>query len=352
MTPSPDRLTLRALPFASRLVLAAFLISVGVGYFSALVQLHFQHAPAGKALPEAEDAAHVYSGKAGVSALERLLVASEGKPFNGSGQMRAAFTTKSAGWPSQIRKQAKAEKAKPSDVEARFRIEREGERLGLLAWIKVGADKKAFDENGFVLPEALAAQPITAKYVEDAGGKKRLKIASLIEDRCTRCHSENVGGAAGNYPLDTYDDILAYAEPEAGGGMSLDKLAQSTHVHLLGFSMLYGLTGLIFSFTSYPAGVRWLVAPWPLLVQLVDIACWWLARLDPAYSQVIVVTGGFVAVGLLLQIVLGLFNLFDRTGKVVVAVLLLAAAGGGYVLKTSVIDPHLTREAGSAASTP
>ena len=36
--------TLHKLPLAARMSLACFLISVGVGYFSALVQLHFQHA--------------------------------------------------------------------------------------------------------------------------------------------------------------------------------------------------------------------------------------------------------------------------------------------------------------------
>ena len=61
-TTSVDRLVLRNLPLPTRLMLAAFLISVGIGYLSALVQLHFQHAPAGQLLPDGDDATAIYSG--------------------------------------------------------------------------------------------------------------------------------------------------------------------------------------------------------------------------------------------------------------------------------------------------
>ena len=96
MESPPDRLVLRNLNVPARLAIAAFLVSVGVGYFSALVQLHFQHASPGKLLPEPNDAADTYYGRTGMSQLERLLVVDEGKPFNGSGSMRQTFTTKSA----------------------------------------------------------------------------------------------------------------------------------------------------------------------------------------------------------------------------------------------------------------
>ena len=49
-----SRPVLRDLPLAARLVIATFLLSVGIGYFSALVQLHFQHAKPGSLLPDAE----------------------------------------------------------------------------------------------------------------------------------------------------------------------------------------------------------------------------------------------------------------------------------------------------------
>src|SRR5437016_3061451 len=89
---------LRDWPLPVRLVLAVFLISVSLGYFSALVQLHFQHAAPGKLLPGVDEAVGVYNGETKKSQLQRLLEADISQPFNGTGSMRAAFTTQSAGW--------------------------------------------------------------------------------------------------------------------------------------------------------------------------------------------------------------------------------------------------------------
>src|SRR5262249_61716648 len=87
------RIVLRDLPLAARLVLAAFLISVGIGYFAALVQLHFQHASPGNILPSGNDAVRIFYGPTEhpVSKFEQMLTAAEDLPFNGSGQMRTAF---------------------------------------------------------------------------------------------------------------------------------------------------------------------------------------------------------------------------------------------------------------------
>src|SRR4051794_14920895 len=92
---TPQRITLRDLPLAARLTLSVFLISVGIGYTSALVQLHFAQAKPGELLPDTEDAAHNFHGMPGVGTLERLIRTPENRPFNASGSMRAAFFKKS-----------------------------------------------------------------------------------------------------------------------------------------------------------------------------------------------------------------------------------------------------------------
>src|SRR5262245_39161669 len=88
---SSTRFVLRDLSLPSRLVVALFLVSVGLGYFSALVQLHFQLATAGNLLPGQRETIDAYHGRAGISQLERLLRADESQPFNGTGSMRQAF---------------------------------------------------------------------------------------------------------------------------------------------------------------------------------------------------------------------------------------------------------------------
>src|SRR5262249_7418302 len=98
----PVKIVLRDLPLAARLTLSLFLIAVGLGYFSALVQLHFQHATRGQPLPTPNDVVEVFSGVEGwpypkpppprpVSKIEQLIMAPENLPHNGSGTMAFAF---------------------------------------------------------------------------------------------------------------------------------------------------------------------------------------------------------------------------------------------------------------------
>src|SRR5262245_61711543 len=60
---TPSRFTLRCLPLAAKLVLTVFLCAVGLGYFSALVQLHLKHSGKdGRALPTLGDVVEKFSG--------------------------------------------------------------------------------------------------------------------------------------------------------------------------------------------------------------------------------------------------------------------------------------------------
>lgn len=345
-----DRFALRNLSLPSRLAVASFLVCVGIGYFGALVQLHFHHASPGKLLPDADDAAALYHGRNGMSQLERLLVGDECKPFNGGGTMRQAFTSRSSGWKSAINRRSKEKSIPLRQAESELRSERDGERLVLLAWIKAGADKKEFEENTFVVPASLAKHPLSKEMVDaSSDGTVRAKVGSIVEARCVRCHQESAGGQAAQIPLDTWEEIHAYCQVRtAAGGVSAKKLTQTTHVHLLGFAVLYGLTGIAFTFTSYPGWLRGTLGVLPLLAQVVDISFWWLARLDPVFAYAIIFTGSVVATGLFLQIVLTLFNLFGKAGKTILVLMLLGAGIAGSVLKVGVIDPYLAREAISA----
>ena len=89
-----------------RLVLSLFLIAVGLGYFSALVQLHFQNASAGEPLPTTDDVVEIFSGVENwsgkkppapkpVSKLEKLIMAPETLPTTAPAPCRS---------PSSVRK--------------------------------------------------------------------------------------------------------------------------------------------------------------------------------------------------------------------------------------------------------
>jgi hypothetical protein len=344
MEPTVGRFVLRDLTLPSRLVIATFLISVGFGYFSALVQLHFQHAPSGRLLPGTAETLTTYHGTAGMSQLERLLRADESQSFNGSGSMRPAFFGKSARW----RIDTNPKKKTPDEIQA-LRIQREGEVNAVLDWIVSGMNKDEYERDKHRLSPDLAGRPITDRYLVKGPNDKpvspaEVKIKSILDERCVRCHSVDKGGIPAQFPLDTYEDLQGYGEKESAGGMSLTRLAQTTHVHLLGFSMLFGLTGILFSFTRYPGLVRGILGPFTLVAQLVDIACWWLSRYDPLFATVLMVTGGMVAIGLLMHIALTLWDLFGGGGRALLIFLAILTVIGGAGLKLAVIDPYLSRE--------
>ena len=166
-------------------------------------------------------------------------------------------------------------------------------------------------------------------------------MQSLLQARCERCHKSE--GLTGKIKLVDYSDFAdVLTVPPAGHTsrqMSLEHLTQTTHLHLLSFCVLWTLTGLIFAFSSYPRWFRCVLGPIVLLAQVADVSCWWLARLDgvgPYFALAIIGAGIVVGVGLALQIVLSLFNMYRAPGKIVLLLLFGAAAAGGALL-----EPHV-----------
>jgi hypothetical protein len=326
------------------LVVTVFLLAVGLGYIAALVQLHLQDSHSGALLPTLADVIRKYTGKQWlesappppVSPLEKLIMGPiEGAPFNGTGSMAPAFFHKDgAGFKREY------EQADPATKE-RLLAERNGEREALRLWIRSPDPQRrtAYDADRFVPPAGSAPTTITADYLHPDGA---LKVRSILNDRCARCHAP--GAEQENYPLETYEQIAKYLvvpptpEVPPGGGwvvvatpISLEKLAQSTHAHLLSFAVLFSATGLLLAFTSYPAPVRYLLAPTVLLALVADVSLWWLARLSdtwgPYFAMLIPLTGGIAGVTLVLHILLTLLHLYGPKGRLVLAGLLLVGAG-------------------------
>jgi hypothetical protein len=347
------------LPLPAKLVVSAFLISVGVGYFSALVQLHMQHGDRdGNALPTPQNVIERFAGlkehdgKPPVSKIGSII---SGDPAGGftSTNMAPAFFGKSSGYDREVkdRGQEKVDK------------EREGERIVFRAWLSLPtAERKAiFDgKEGMPLPHELVGQPLTADYID--AETKRVDFQTLFEGRCLKCHGE---GGSNKPELFTYAKIEPLVTPppldlidgkyvRSSKQLGIEALTQSTHAHLLSFSMLFGLTGLTFAFTSLPAVVRSVVGPIVLVAQLADISCWWLARLDgvgPYFAQTIMLTGAVVALGLMTQILLSLFDMYGWRGRLILAAGAFAFLAGLGVLTVKIIAPALVEERAKSTAT-
>ena len=409
MNESSSRPTLRDLPLPAKLVVSTFLISVGLGYCWALMQLHFKHATPGNLAPTPEDVVAKFSGQrlpwdkeeakpddnapapqaepkrdadprrvdkrgekepepkkdallkvAGIkikSLIEARCAGCHGKdgekddipidtyanikklladpPQKGSihktikndnedgfgkDSMAQAFTKKSFGkigdeeleWKDLIKKRPEAE----------IRPERDTERKAMVAWIEAGAPEKAFTDDAFPLPADLRGKPLTKEFTTDA-------LEPTKEEK---------------------DAAVAAAKKKKDPKqcqITVESLTTSTHAHLLTFSLLWAATGLVFAFTSYPYILRITLAPIVLIAQVADIGCWWLARLPdvgPYFALAIMATGGIVGLGIVLQIVLSLFNMYGGKGKVILLILMLIAGAGGGIVYGKYIAPMVAEE--------
>jgi len=388
--PTPTRLTLRDLPLPAKLVVTCFLISVGIGYLWAMAQIHFKHASAGNALPTTSDLVSRFSGvpwpleprpepepigqksdeaakkdAIGVHAdgariksifelrcvrchgpggqesdkpltnydqiakfLKPNLTHKKGRVYTlltghrrelDSKSMVAAFYQESDGWDRLSAEEKKKEEP-----------HREAERLALVAWIEAGAAKGDYESDRFALPEGFRVNDLTSKFSvkapAGAGATAGPAVGQPNREKTAR---------------ERWDEAKSRQ-------LDVDKLTQSTHAHLLTFSLLWAATGVIFAFTSYSCFIRCALAPLVLVAQVIDVACWWLARLEqpagPYFALAIMGTGAVVGLGLGLQIVLGLFNMYGRRGKIILAILFVAGAGLFGLTYLTVIAPQLQSE--------
>ncbi|QVL30027.1 hypothetical protein KIH39_14255 [Telmatocola sphagniphila] len=374
------RLKLRELPLPARLVLSVFLIAVGLGYLSAMVQLHFKEASPGEPMPTFADVVAHYAGsewppvvKAGgddpapaVPAEKPAAVPDNAKKVAGfkvktliqdrcvvchsaDGGQEPYFSdfeklSKSIGTPADTGKIHKMITAPPEvkwgkqsmlraffdkseewkdkikeRPETEIRAERETERLALVSWLEAGAPEASYNQDAFALPVSLRDKPLTKEFKTEAPEIK----------------------------IEVKAPVVAKKRSAKSRQVSVEGLTQSTHAHLLTFALLWAATGLIFAFTSYPYWIRLFLAPMVLFFQVVDISFWWLARLDavgPYFAAGIFITGGVVGLGLILQILGSLLDMYSAKGKGLIFVLLLGGGtliGAGYM---TVVNPQLNAE--------
>ena len=289
---------LRDLPLPAKLVVTVFLMSVGLGYCWAMMQLHFQQASKGNLLPGITDVVERFSGqrapwekddspekkpadnnnaaannvpapkqpklvdaakiksiinarcagchgdggeKAEIplekwddvkkllepspekSKMHKVIAKDNEDSFN-KDNMTQAFTLKSMvklgkdddiDWKEMLKKH--------KEMEAQLRPERETERLILVSWLESGAPEESYEKDAFPLPEALRNRKLNAEF----GGVKAPELVK--EEKVVQKKKRN--------PKDRQ--------------LSVESLTQSTHAHLLTFSILWAATGLVFAFTSY-----------------------------------------------------------------------------------------------------
>lgn len=88
-------------------------------------------------------------------------------------------------------------------------------------------------------------------------------------------------------------------------------LIQTSHTHLFGQTLIAGLLGLIFLFSSVREGWKGLIVALPFVGTLIDIGGMWLTRfVSPALSGLVIAGGTLFALGYVLITVISLWELW------------------------------------------
>lgn len=143
--------------------------------------------------------------------------------------------------------------------------------------------------NGSMQPMATEEQRMTMIEWVRAGSPESQWIPAIkpiVDAQCAACHASMPGLSS----LATYAEMKKRTEIDSG--VSVEGLTRSSHIHLFAIAFVFFFIGLIFSLA---VGInRWLKAllifmPFALLI--VEVAGWWLTKMNPAFAPLIMFSG-------------------------------------------------------------
>lgn len=131
-------------------------------------------------------------------------------------------------------------------------------------------------------------------------------IKPILQHDCVRCHS--VASGMGLPDLSTFAGVHNVARVDMG--QSIQSLVRLSHIHLFGIGLLLLAVGIIF---RHAEGAAWLINTIilvPFIAVFVDILSWFLTKWDSAYAYTIVIAGAIMGVGLAVQILTSLYQMW------------------------------------------
>jgi hypothetical protein len=265
----------RQLSLTTRRLVAGLLAAAGIAY-GALFVATYQKNTAPSALgPDLREVQRLlFNASRPISPMERRLEASDtplgtgplisgppsSEPETADSSMRLAF--------SRVTNQRELSAAELS--------EREGERQALLDWIRSGASRSAYEQDDYELTNRTSSASITPQMLHatnftSAAARPRVRIRSLIQERCVTCHNELDGDdTARLVPFDTYESVARYLVPDAQGDRGRPWLVAA----LFSLFPLAAVVGPAFAYTSHPLHVRRRLLTITIVALSSVLVCW------------------------------------------------------------------------------
>jgi hypothetical protein len=136
------------------------------------------------------------------------------------------------------------------------------------------------------------------------------KIEPILTQKCGICHSAQSGMPL--VPLTSFEDVQKVTKTDTG--LSLLQLARVSHIHLFGISIIFLLTGAIFSLSVTPIWFRVTVLIIPYLAILMDIGSWWATKYyNPVFAYIVIIGGAFMGLAMACQILVSLWDMWIPT---------------------------------------
>jgi hypothetical protein len=132
------------------------------------------------------------------------------------------------------------------------------------------------------------------------------QVEPIFTKNCVSCHMAN---ATSIPPLTSYEVVQKVTGADTG--TSIADLAEVSHIHLFGISIIFLLTGAIFALSETPIWLRVSLVVIPYLTILMDIGSWWFTKyLDPAFAYVVIAGGACMGLALAAQILIALWEMW------------------------------------------
>lgn len=145
------------------------------------------------------------------------------------------------------------------------------------------------------------------RWVSDGAPELGYAAVKPIFDRnCIACHNPSSGLQIPS--LVTFQDVEKLTRADTGE--SILQLARVSHIHLFGISIIFLLTGAIFSLSETPNWLRVSLVVIPYLSILADIGSWWFTKFIPVFGFVVVIGGAIWGSALAAQIVISFWEMW------------------------------------------
>lgn len=152
------------------------------------------------------------------------------------------------------------------------------ERFKIIQWVRDGADEKKYDEE----------------------------IKPIVEQRCVLCHNSQASGIP---DFTQFENIKVRTESDHGATFA--SLTRVSHIHLFGIAFIFMFVGGIFSMsTGVPLVLKSAAIIMPYIFLLLDIASWWLTKLNPHFALLVIIGGGGLAMAFVFMWVVSMYEMW------------------------------------------